>query len=106
MIKIIVNTSNATENEIKELNKLIPFDKSNIEVEFITKEDIEIAKTAIPSSKEINNALSWYKVEGINVVRTDFETENVLSVIIEGDKHLELSNKEVKYRAELWKLDN
>lgn len=51
MIKIIVDTSNATETEIEELNRLIPFgreqfhfDKNNIKVEFLTKEHIEIAK--------------------------------------------------------------
>lgn len=49
MIKIIVDISNATESEIEELNKLIPFgrekfhfDKNNIKVEFITKQDAEI----------------------------------------------------------------
>lgn len=51
MIKVIVDISNATEKEIEELNKLIPFgkdkmlfDNSNIKVNFITKEDIELAK--------------------------------------------------------------
>ncbi len=49
MIKIIVDISSATEQEIEELNKLIPFgsqkfhfDKNNIKVEFITKQDVEI----------------------------------------------------------------
>ncbi len=51
MIKVIVDISNATEKEIEELDKLIPFgkdkmlfDNSNIKVNFITKEDIELAK--------------------------------------------------------------
>ena len=49
MIKITVDTSNATESEVTELNKIIPFgekqfhfDKNNIEVNFITKRDAEI----------------------------------------------------------------
>ncbi len=49
MIKITVDISNATESEIEELNKLIPFgrekfhfDKNNIKVEFFTKQDAEI----------------------------------------------------------------
>lgn len=49
MIKIIVDISSATESEIKELNKLIPFgsqkfhfDKNNIKVDFFTKQDAEI----------------------------------------------------------------
>lgn len=49
MIKIIVDSSSATETEIAELNKIIPFgemqfhfDKNNIEVNFITKEDAKI----------------------------------------------------------------
>ena len=49
MIKIAVDISNATEAEILELNKIIPFgekqfhfDRNNIEVNFITKKDAEI----------------------------------------------------------------
>lgn len=49
MIKITVDISNASESEIKELNKIIPFgenqfyfDKNNIKVNFITKKDTEI----------------------------------------------------------------
>lgn len=51
MINIRVDISNATKSEIKELNRLFPFDinkfycdKNNIQVNFITKRDIEIQK--------------------------------------------------------------
>lgn len=59
MIKILVDISSATESEIEELNKLIPFgrekfhfDKNNIKVEFITKQDVEIANANMSMSKE------------------------------------------------------
>jgi hypothetical protein len=53
------------------------------------------------TESEINNAISWYKINNIEVQRTDFQTGNVLSVVING-KNYELSNNEVSYRAELF----
>ena len=51
MIKILINTSEATEEEIQGLESLFQFNRNvlslqkyNIDVGFITKDDIEIAK--------------------------------------------------------------
>lgn len=51
--------------------------------------------------QQINDALKWYNSRSIDVVRTDFETGNVLSVVVDGI-NLELSIEEVLYRAENW----
>lgn len=73
MIKIIVDISNATESEIVELNKLIPFgsqkfhfDKNNIEVDFFTKQDAEIvnANMSIGLRSDIKDLESMSKEDG------------------------------------------
>ena len=53
------------------------------------------------TEEQINNAISWYKSNDIVVKRTDYQTGNVLSVLVDGF-WLELSNNEVSYRAELY----
>ena len=61
MIRILIDISSGTNEEIEELNKLVPygqqkinFDRSNIKVDLITKEDAEIAKA---NNVNIENAL-------------------------------------------------
>lgn len=55
------------------------------------------------TQEQIEKAKKWYKHYNIDVTPTDFETGNVLSVVLgDSDFSLELSNDEVSYRAELW----
>lgn len=88
MIKIIVDISSATEQEIEELNKLIPFgsqkfhfDKNNIKVEFITKQDVEIlnSNVGIGLSSDTSSLMSMSK-ENAEILMSNVNTHIFIKV--------------------------
>ena len=106
MIKIAVDISNATEAEILELNKIIPFgekqfhfDRNNIEVNFITKKDAEIimdnmgTKVFLKCNEEIQNDYNkkiYIKTENLilNFLQTSSNKIPIVIVVNEEIKKL------------------
>lgn len=99
MIKITVDTSNATESEVTELNKIIPFgekqfhfDKNNIEVNFITKKDAEIIMDNM-NTKVFLNANQEQSQKKINLEACkpthDFDEDKLKSTLSKIWEHIE-----------------
>lgn len=99
MIKIVVDISNATESEIAELNKTIPFgekqfhfDKNNIKVNFITKKDAEIIMDNVDTKVFLksNHEQSQQKINLESCKPThDFDEDKLKSTLNKIWEHIE-----------------